>query len=131
MPAQEIPPGPMELGDAPAAGDRVNAVSGAQRMSMKRLRPSVQPSFRRPSLKAAMRAGDSGSSAAQLMSTPIRRTRPAWAHTRSGHAAALPRAPSAATNVKRQVHTLCTSPASCLDARARGGGDEKSSADPM
>ena len=62
-------------------------------MSICTLRPSIQPSSRRPCTNASMRACPSLSSAAKLMSTPIRRIRSGCcARAANGHAAAaLPR----------------------------------------
>jgi hypothetical protein len=64
-----------------------------QRVSIRILRPSAQPSFASPSRNAAMRACPTGSSAASGMSTPMRRIRSACcARPASGQtAAALPK----------------------------------------
>jgi len=52
-----------------------SALVVAQRVSIRTLRPSVQPNCCRACRNAAMRACDSGSSAAEAMSTLIRRIR--------------------------------------------------------
>ena len=72
----------------------------AQRVSIRILRPSVQPSFSSPSRKAAMRACPTGSSAVSGMITPTRRIRsPCCARAESGQATAAP--PRSVMNSRR------------------------------
>jgi hypothetical protein len=72
-----------------------------QRYSIRTLRPSVQPNSCSPCRNVPTRAIDSGSSAAVLMNTPMRRMRSACcARAASGHAAAPP---SVAKNFRRRM----------------------------
>ena len=65
---------------------------------------SVQPNSCSPCRNAAMRACDSGSSAATVMSTPMRRTRSACcARAASGHAAAAPHRQASMMNSRRRM----------------------------
>ena len=65
--------------------------SAAQRVSMRTLRPSVQPNCCSPCTNAARRATPSGASVASALSTPMVRIRsPCCARAASGHAAAAP-----------------------------------------
>src|SRR5450759_323006 len=67
------------------------ALPAAQRVSIRTLRPSVQPNSRRPCTNAASRACPCRSSAARLISTPMRRIRSGCcAREASGHVAAAP-----------------------------------------
>ena len=70
----------------------------AQRISMRMLRPSTHPSCCKPPKNDAMRAGASLSFAAELISTPTRRTR-SCARVTSGQAADQP--PRAPRNSRR------------------------------
>src|SRR5262249_36160914 len=73
-----------------AAYLRTSSVLVGQRVSMRTLWPSIQPNFSSPPRNAAMRALPSASSAAVLISTPMRRIRSFCARAASGHAAAPP-----------------------------------------
>src|SRR5215475_10589733 len=76
-----------------------------QRMSMRMLRPSVQPNSCRPLRNAARRGCPSGPSSATLMSTLTRRTRsPCCARAASGQAAAAP--PSSVMKSRRLLIRL-------------------------
>ena len=81
---------------------RSSALVVAQRVSIRTLRSSVQPNCDRPCRNAAMRACDTGSSAAEAMRTPMRRIPPGCcARAASGHAAAAP--PSSVMNSRRFI----------------------------
>jgi len=68
-----------------------SAPPATQRVSIRTLRPSIQPSSRRPRTNASIRACPSLSSAAKLISTPMRRIRSGCcARVVTGHAAAEP-----------------------------------------
>ncbi len=74
-----------------SSSSHLPAIVLVQRVSIRILRPSIQPSFSSPSRNAAMRACPTGSSAASGMSTPMRLTLSGrCARPASGHAAALP-----------------------------------------
>ena len=76
----------------------------AQRMSMRTLRPSIQPSCCKPPKNDAMRACASRSFAAGLISTPMRRIRSACcARATNGQAAAAP--PSSVMNSRRLIRS--------------------------
>ena len=92
-----------------AAYLRVLPASVPQRVSMRALRPSVQPNCCSACTNAVLRACPSGSSAAKFMNTPMRRTRSACCaraargQRNEGAAAAL--APISAMNSRRFIRT--------------------------
>jgi hypothetical protein len=69
---------------------KASGIACAQRVSIRTLRPSVQPNCCSPCRNAAMRACPSASSGARFMSTPVRCIRSPSACAASGHVAAPP-----------------------------------------
>ena len=83
--------------------------SVAQRKSICRLRPTVQPFWASACKNAAERTDDWGSSAGRLIKMPTRRIRSlSWACAASGHATAVP--PSRVMNSRRCTPALTRSP---------------------
>ena len=92
-----------------AASVRRSASPAGQRVSIRTLRPSVQPNCRSPSRKAASRACSIGSRPAPPISTPMRRIRSGCcARAASGHAATVPL--SSVMNSRRFIAAIIRSP---------------------
>ena len=89
-----------------------SALPAGQRVSIRTLRPSIQPNCCNACRNAAWRACPSGSSAVPPpRSTPMRRIRSGCcARATNGHAAAPP---SAATNVRRFIRSPCRRARGC------------------
>ena len=97
---------------------RLAASPAAQRMSIRTLRPSVQPNCCSPCRNTALLACASGSSAADVMSTPMRRMRSGCcARAASGHAAAAP--PSSAMKFPPPHSITSSARASSIGGMAR------------